>query len=142
MAKKIKQKKTKQTPATRVDTRGLPPLNAVFHEIAGPVLDRIGGDPVSATMTWAMHLVAQSWNASRRPLESEGLADLERNVSRFVTPAFSDATELAAIMEEIFHSARVRYPRDPRWAVKVFVERRGPGNFAVEVVAGVPQAKR
>ena len=135
MAKKIKQRTKGPTTTT---ARPQTPLSAVFRDVAGPMLDRIGVDPVPATMSWAMGAVAAAWNASRNPLESAGLEELDQSIPKLLTPAFPDAEDLAAVLEEVFHLARVRHPRDPRVAVKVFVERRGPGDFHVEVVGGIP----
>lgn len=138
MAKKIKQRGK----APKATARPRYPLSAAFRDIAAPILDRVGSDPVPATMSWAMGVVAAAWNASRNPVESVGLEELDLQTQKLLTPAFSDPAELGAILEEMFHLARVRHPRDPRLAVKVFVERRGPGDFHVEVVGGIPKKPR
>lgn len=135
MAKKIKQR----SKPIKAPTAPTAPLSAVFQDISAPILREIGDDPVPATMTWAMGAVASAWNASRNPVETEGLAQLDAAIAKLLTPAFSDAEALGAVLEEMFHLARVRHPRDPRFAVKVFVEKRGPSDFYVEVLAGLPK---
>ena len=138
MAKKIKKRVS--TPSTvRVPST---PLGALFGVLVEPIKPLLGDDPVPATMTWAMRLVAAAWNASRNPIELDGLRTLEREIPQLVTPAFSDEAAIGALLEEIYHTARVRYPDDPRYALKLFVERRGPGDFVVEVVPGLPKRKR
>ena len=134
MAKKIKKR-------TKPDRTGKPTvsLSQIFGEIAVPLLPQLGRDPVPATMNWAMTVVATAWNASRNADESDGLRELDEATPRLVTPAFPDQAVLGAILEEVFHLSRVRHPRDPRRAIKVFVERRGVGDYHVEVVAGVPK---
>lgn len=138
MAKKIKKKNAKALRSGAVPRQ---PLANAFESVSKPVLDIVGVDPVPATMSWAMHVIATAWNASRLVDEQEGIQSLNRAIPRLVTPAFPDAEHLGAILEEIFHLARIRHPRDPRHAVKLFVEKRGPGDFHVEVVGGVPKVK-
>lgn len=135
MGKKIKKTKTTLT------TGAIPqrPLADAFRNVAGPALALVGSDPVPASLTWAMSVVATAWNASRITNEREGLAQLDASIERLKTPAFPDGAELGRVLEEIFHAARIRYPRDPRHAVKLFVEKRGPGDFHIEVVGGIPR---
>ncbi len=135
MAKKIKKKKTRVLEGAVPRT----PLATAFRDVANPVLDVVGSDPVPATMTWAMGLVATAWNASRNMNELEGLAQLNRAIDGLKTPGFSDGEQIGTLLEEVFHLARVRHPRDPRHAIKLFVEKRGAGDFHVEVVGGIPK---
>lgn len=135
MAKKIKKK-------TKAVKRGVAraPLKQILDEIGDPLLCELGTDPAPQMMTWAVGCVAAAWNCSRNPDEDAARADLDKRIPKMLNAAFPNAEELAVILEQVMHSARSAYRRDPRYAAKIFVDKTGPGLFHVEVVAGIPKA--
>lgn len=134
MAKKIKKK-------AQSIKRGVAraPLKSILDEVGDPLLCELGSDPAPQLMTWAVGAVALAWNCSRNPDEVAAREELDRQIPKLLNAAFPDHDELARMLEQVMHVGRSRYRRDPRYAMKVFVDKTGPGMFHVEVVPGLPK---
>ncbi len=128
--KRIKKKQAPEKGRARGD------LTANLRSVARPAMDVLGADPPVEAMRWVLSVAATAWNASRHPDEVEGLAALDRAADGLVVPLAPEVAQVGAILEEIFYLARVRFPADPRYVARVFVEKRGPSDFYVEAVPG------
>ncbi|MCB9506862.1 MAG: hypothetical protein H6698_02210 [Myxococcales bacterium] len=137
MAKKIKAPRVARPTAAAI-TAPLPPLAAVLVSIAAPVLGLLNDQPQTPLVQWALGAVAAAWNASREPSERMALQRLDELVPGLLTPAFSDPAELVGPLEKTVHLARVNYPRDPRFATRLWIERVVPGQRVPvgQVIAG------
>lgn len=136
MAKKIKKK---SKPIKSCVARA--PLKDILDEIGDPLLCELGTDPAPQMMSWAVGCVAAAWNCSRNPDPAAARAELDQRIPKMLNAAFPNPAELAGMLEQVMHTARTRYRRDPRYAAKIFIDKLGPGKFHVEVVAGVPRKK-
>lgn len=128
-----RQRRQRTAPAGRIVGQRAK-MSEILSELGRPWIDRLGADPDRDWVDLVYTACAAAWNASRVQDTAERRVAFDEATRQIVEPASGELRdEMALMMERTCRRADGWLPGERRRMVSLSVEKRGPGQFYLNV---------